>query len=240
MRVIHDTLENRFNPAGTLQAHCTRDSYREGVCTAGNCSMLQEPGKTKSFAPGDVLFWDGDTKNYIYLIQSGTVRCSKILSDGRRQICRFVFGSGLLEYSREEAHEYTAEALTPVRAIAIPRVALEQAMATSNCLSRLILQVILDELHDSRLQSLALGRLSAPERVAQFLHILSQHLPADDDGAIELPMSRLDIADYLGLTIETVSRVISRMKREGQIRLFGPNRVRVMEELPGDCLLDAA
>ena len=103
------------------------------------------------------------------------------------------------------------------------------------------MQAILEELHETRCQVMALGRLSALERVAQFLYTLATRTNTQSDGSFELPMTRLDIADYLGLTIETVSRVISRLKRDGTIQLLASDRVRIPdpEVFANDLLTDA-
>ena len=104
------------------------------------------------------------------------------------------------------------------------------------------MQVLIDELEGTRGQILALGRLSATERVAQFLADFAHHAETDPSGAFELPMSRSDIADYLGLTIETVSRIINRLKRDGQVQLLGSRKVAIsdLEGFTDELLADAA
>lgn len=234
---------SHFDPdAGSSLPEAGHPACKKGDCKTTHCPLLGDAGKAKAFAKGDVIFWDGDQNDSLYLIVSGVVRGSKLLSDGRRQICRFAFPGEILEYARKPQFPYTAEAITPVRAVAIPRHHLERTMNRIPCLRRLIMQVVLEELHDTRDQVLALGRLSATERVVHFLHNLARHMGADQDGAFELPMSRLDIADYLGLTIETVSRVISRLKREGKIRLLSSNRIAItdLDDFADELSADAA
>ncbi|MGI9409810.1 MAG: Crp/Fnr family transcriptional regulator [Hyphomicrobiaceae bacterium] len=221
---------------------CAREECRNAACTTDICPILREVGKVRNFAKGDSMFWDGDDIDYLYIILSGVVRGSKVLSDGRRQICRFAFAGEVLEYCRRPHYPYTAEAITSVRVIAVPRYSLDRTMDHSPCVRRLLMRVVLDELQDARDQALALGRLSATEKVAYFLHTLARHLDKDDDGAFVVPMSRLDMADYLGLTIETVSRVISRLKRSGKIQLPSSNRIAIndLDEFAEDLLSDAA
>ncbi|MGI9423022.1 MAG: helix-turn-helix domain-containing protein [Hyphomicrobiaceae bacterium] len=103
-------------------------------------------------------------------------------------------------------------------------------MNETPCLQGLLMRALLSELQETQSQVLTLGRFSAIERVAQFLHILTQSLEPDSDGAFEFPMNRRDMADYLGLTIETVSRIINRLKRAGKIRLLGSNRFVIPDE----------
>ncbi|MGI9520314.1 MAG: Crp/Fnr family transcriptional regulator [Hyphomicrobiaceae bacterium] len=206
---------------------CGPESCGLRRCALESCPLLEQIGKLRTFAKSSVIFWDGDTLDNVFLVVSGVVRGTKILSDGRRQITRFAFPGEIIEYSRNGQMPYSAEAITDVRVVTISRHHLDFAMNATPCLRRLMMGAILEELQDARAQVLALGRLSATERVARFLLTLQRHLGQDDEGATNLPMSRQDIADYLGLTIETVSRVVGRLKRDGKIRLLSANRVAI-------------
>ncbi len=229
--------EGRTQSSSCGQQHCAKAG-----CTIAQCSLLRGVGKLKTFNKGDVIFWDGDKADTIYLVVSGVVRGTKLLSDGRRQVTRFAFTGELLEYSQHPGMPFTAEAITPLEVRCIPRHVLDSEMNATPCLKSLVMRAILDELHQTQCQVMALGRLSAQERVAQFIYNLRNRIGVGTDGAFDLPMSRQDMADHLGLTIETVSRVISRLKRDNKIRLLPFGRVAIPDPaaFSDELLADAA
>ncbi|MGI9521961.1 MAG: Crp/Fnr family transcriptional regulator [Hyphomicrobiaceae bacterium] len=211
-------------------SHSTAQECNQTSCTTDHCPIFRTIGNAKSFEKGDVIFRQGEPNDQVYLLVSGIVRGSKVLADGRRLIARFALAGQLLEYDLQPQCPFTAEAITPVCAIVIQKSRLERATSEIPCLQNLLMRALLSELQESRSQVLALGRLTGIERVAQFLYSLSQTLGRDADGAVQIPMSRSDIADYLGLTIETVSRLVSRLKREGRITLLENNRFIICDE----------
>ena len=211
--------------SSTLGSECDRTN-----CSTGQCPILRKVGQAKSFGKGEVIFREDEPNDCVYLILSGVVRGSKVLADGRRLIARFAFPGQLLEYDHQPQCPFTAEAITPVRTISIQRRRFDRALREASCLQSLLTRVLILELEEARSQVLALGRLSATERVAQFLYSITQASSKDRDGAVQIPMCRADIADYLGLTIETVSRVFSRLKRNGIIKLLDNNRVVILDE----------
>ena len=215
--------------ARPVTSHREEPVCSSGECTAGHCPILLRAGTPKTFAKGDVVFWEGDESERCYLILSGVVRGTKLLDDGRRMVCRFAFPGSVVEYSTEPTATYTAETITPVRAISLSRSMIERSARQTNCLANLMTRVVLEELSETRAQLLMVGRLSASERVVQFLRQVAAHLGTDQDGAFTLPMTRQNIADFLGLTIETVSRAFSRLKSTGQIRLLGTTRVAIRQ-----------
>ena len=230
------------NRSSEVFSNCDQPDCAKSQCGVSQCCLLKEAGKLKSFAKGDVIFWDGDKADTVYIIVSGVVRGTKLLSDGRRQVTRFAFKNELLEYSQHSSMPFTAEAITPVEVRAIPRRLLEASMNQTPCLKSLVMRAILDELHQAQCQVMALGRLSAQERVAQFLYNLRNRIGVASDGAFDLPMARQDIADHLGLTIETVSRVISRLKRDNKIKLLPFGRIAIPDPsaFSDELLADAA
>ena len=211
--------------AATRAAECDRTG-----CSTGQCPILHKLGQAKTFAKGEVIFREDEANDCVYLVLSGVVRGCKVMADGRRLIARFGFPGELLEYDQRPQCPFTAEAITPVRAIAIRRCRLDRALSEESCLQSLMTRSLIAELEEARSQVLALGRLSATERVAQFLYSITQATRKDCDGAVQIPMCRADIADYLGLTIETVSRVFSRLKRDGMIKLLDNNRFVILDE----------
>jgi len=181
----------------------------------------------RTYHKGTVIYAEGDPADYYYKVVLGAVRSCKYLCDGRRQISAFHIAGELFGIEHGESHRLSAEVTRQTRISIHPRSSIDADAASS----REIMQNTLADL--ARAQSLAvvLGRKSATERVASFLLDLSNRIQRD---VVELPMSRADIADHLGLTLETVSRTLSYLEREKIIRLPAPKTVfmqnRVMLE----------
>ncbi len=181
----------------------------------------------ENFAAGQAVFWEGDASAHVFQVVEGCLRLYRILPDGRRAVIGFTFGGEVLGVSFQGPYLYTAEAVTSVRLRRISRKRTIEVAATSWALRQQLMDKMYEEMSAAQDLIIVLGQLSAEERVANFLVSAAQRTGADRSKpvAVELPMSRLDIADYLGLTIETVCRVFSKLKREGLIALEGRHRV---------------
>lgn len=185
--------------------------------------------------PDQTLFFEGDRAEHVFNVRFGVLKVYKQLTDGRRQITGFFFAGDLLGFAADGGYSYCAKAITPATVCRIPRRALNALFGEFPKLEEHFLGMAADELVAAQDQMLLLGRKSAQERVASFLLRLS--LRATRRGrqkcVIPLPMSRADIADYLGLTTETVSRMFGRLKRDGIIRIPTPHQVALLraEEL---------
>lgn len=196
---------------------------------------------TERLAPGEAVFWEGDAASHLFQIKEGCLRLYRILPDGRRAIMGFRFGGEMLGTSCQETYLYTAEAVTPVRLSRLSRSRIQAMESGSGRLQPALLKKIFEEMRAAHQHIIVLGQLGAEERVAHFLVSAARRSKADmrRPVAIELPMTRLDIADYLGLTIETVCRVVSKLKRDGLIALEGRHRIVLLrlgclQELAGD------
>ncbi len=192
-----------------------------------------------SFVPGRTLFFDGDTAVHFFEIVIGTVRCCRLTPDGRRQIYRFAGAGDMLGLGGEAAHTYSAEAVTGVVARRHRLAVLDAAMASDGRLRRRVFGALREELAAIRLQMVLLGQMSAAERVAAFLIALAERV-GEPRAPLHLPMTRADIADYLGLSIETVSRKISELKRHGVIELASPTELRITEHARLEAIAKAA
>ena len=201
------------------------------TCSLAICPLLEQLGQSRSFSPNSVVFFEGDTAEHYFLIKSGVLRGCKLLEDGRRQINRFIFAGDLIGYSINPHYTCTVEAVTPVKLISLRRSLVESAAEETPCLHRAIMSAVLSELDEMQDQLVTLGRMNAEERVARFLSLLAARSASPSEGLnqIEIPMCRNDIADYLGLTIETVSRVLSRLKAEGKIAMPSCNRIVLLD-----------
>jgi len=182
-------------------------------------------------AAQDTVFHEGEAADSIFSLTSGTVKLSKLLGDGRRQIVDFVFPGDFFGFASDGAYPYTAEAITPVGLCRFPTVRLTQLRAEAPDLERLLFERLVADLALAQEQMLLLGRMTAREKIAHFLLTLSRRATRRNDPAspVALPMSRQDLADYLGLTIETVSRTFTQLKRDGLIALVRPELVDLSE-----------
>lgn len=172
---------------------------------------------------GQTLFYADDEAEAFFEIVSGTIRCCRLTHDGRRQVFRFAGAGDLLGLSAEDAYGYSAEAVTEVVVRRRRSCALDAAMADRVMRSR-ALKSLRDEIAATRTQMMLLGQMSASERLASFLLSFSNGVEC-----IDLPMTRTDIADHLGLAIETVSRKPGELTALGVIRLETPQRVRILD-----------
>lgn len=190
-----------------------------------------------SFAPGTTIFREGDPSQHLYTITAGAVKLYKLLSDGRRQITAFMFPGDFFGMSINDSYAYTAESLTTVVVCRFPRRKLESLFSEMPMLEKKLLGATTQELAAAQEQMLLLGRKTAREKLATFLVMLRRRLSekGNNSALFALPMSRSDIADFLGLTIETVSRTLTGLRRDGLIALPDVNHVAILrfDELAG-------
>ena len=173
---------------------------------------------------GELLFSEGDKADSVFEVLSGMVRLYKLLPDGRRQVTGFLTAGQLLGLAPEGACVFTADTVTEVSLVRYKRDAFDRLIDDVPGFARRLLAVTSHELHAAQDQMLLLGRKSASEKVASFLLMLPARL-----NVIDVPMTRGDIADYLGLTVETVSRTLTRLRQDGLIALPVPTRVQVLD-----------
>lgn len=191
------------------------------------------------FSRGQTIFFEGDDAKCFFEVVSGTVRCCGLIQDGRRQIHRFAGPGELLGLGGEKTFNYSAEAVDEVVVLIRDLSSLDEAIGCDGDLRRKVLDALRSELAAVRCHTVLLGRMNAIEKLAAFLLALSTRSNGIDS-LIELPMTRIDIADFLGLTIETVSRKLHELHREGVIALDGPNRVRIADRRRMEAISEAA
>ncbi|HUB62845.1 MAG TPA: helix-turn-helix domain-containing protein [Methylocella sp.] len=180
-------------------------------------------------APGETLFTEGDETNSVYEIVRGMLRLVKLLPDGRRQITGFLSSGHLLGLAPEGVNVYTAEAVTEVTLCRYGRAAFERLIDEVPGFAKRLLTVTSHELRVAQDQMLLLGRKTAMEKVASFLLLIAKQQDGDATLEVDLPMTRSDIADYLGLTIETVSRTLTKLKQDGRIALPATTRITICD-----------
>ncbi len=173
------------------------------------------------YAAREDLFLEGDEQTHILEVVEGVICAYRLLPDGHRHVVSFYFPGDLLGYCCPSTHTFSAQALTKVRVRRIPRHSINHLIETRPQFARRLLKLATDELTMTREHMLCLAAKSAEARMAVFLLALARRNreAGGDPGRIDLPMTRVDIGDYLGLTIETVSRTLSKLKRSGIIAL---------------------
>ena len=186
------------------------------------------------FQAGETLYVEGEAAPFCYQVVSGVVKEYNTLEDGRRQVADFYGVGELFGISELEEQLHTAEAITDCAVRCYKRDQFLKAVASSPDLSQKLLDTLMTRLHRSRERMVMLGRMSALQRVAAFLMRLSSEQHATSN--IRFLMSRQDIADHLGLTIETVCRALTEMKRRGVImfetaRLFSIPDADLLEDI---------
>jgi len=183
-------------------------------------------------APGQALFYESDPAEHLYIIRSGCARVYKLLSDGRRMITGFLFDSDFIGLASSDRYAYTAEAITELRMCRYPRKRLEDFFEKYPSIETRMLRVATNELAAAQDQMVLLGRKTAQEKLASFLYLLSERAirRGDSGSLLGLPMNRTDIGDYLGLTIESVSRCFTQIRKTGAIELATAHSVRILDK----------
>jgi len=187
------------------------------------------------FAPGALLFRQGEPVRLVYRILSGAVISYRLLSDGRRQVTGFHLPGDFLGLEAGVEHATTTEALSRVDALAMERTELAGRAVTDVGLARALWQVTVRAFRRSEDHALLLARQGATERVAAFLLDFADRMGWPE--IMDLPMTRQDIADHVGLTIHTVSRTLSQLQAQGMVEARSSRHVRLLQRrrLEGMC-----
>jgi len=194
-------------------AHASKDPHPD---------TIELMGALVPFARNSEIYGENEPAEYLYKVVSGAVRTYKVLVDGRRQIGGFYLPGDMFGLETGDEHTFSAEAITGCKIIVIKRSAVVALAARDNDVARQMWGLTARELLRAQDRILVLIK-SAQERVAGFLLEMADR--ASDGGAVELPMSRQDIADYLGLTIETVSRTLTQLEKSAVIELPTSRRI---------------
>jgi CRP/FNR family transcriptional regulator len=206
--------------------HCDQCSIRHrAMCAAvdfEHLGLLEQIVSHRRYAPGQAIFEESEAADYVYNVSNGDVCLYKLLADGRRQITGFLRPGDFLGLVKQDVYAYGAEAIDDVELCCMRIVDLERLLREMPAVRDRLLDMSRDEIAAAQEQMLLLGRKSAREKVLSFLLLRAKHdhdLDEEEAAVLDLPMSRSDIADYLGLTIETVSRTFTALKEEGLIDL---------------------
>ena len=184
-------------------------------------------GVSMSFGQNAEIYAEGETSGYVYKVVSGVVRVSKLLFDGRRQISAFHLPGEMFGFEAEDVHHVSAEAVVPTKVVAFKWEGVLSMDRQSVSFVRELLNLTVLGLTHTQNLLLLLGRKSALERLAAFL--LEMDARTGSEHVLNLAMPRHDIADYLGLTLETVSRMFAELKEMGMIKLESARRVHLLD-----------
>ncbi|WP_420408624.1 Crp/Fnr family transcriptional regulator [Hoeflea sp.] len=214
------------------------ESRHRGVCgalTSEQLLRLSKHSTRRTVEPGTELSGESTKTTSYSNIISGVVKLSKMMADGRQQIVGLQFAPDFLGRPFRTENSVSAEAATEVQVCSFSKNLIERMISETPELERKLLDQTLNELDEARDWMLTLGRKTAGEKVASFLLLIATHAFPDNEGdsiEFDLPMSRVDIADFLGLTMETVSRQLTKLRKDDVIRIVN-NRHVIVPDLSG-------
>ena len=190
--------------------------------TVGLRSSIEMMGAPMPFTRNAEIYGENEPAEYLYKVVSGAVRTYKVLNDGRRQIGSFYLPGDIFGLEIGDEHTFSAEAVADCKVLVIKRSALVALAGRDNDVARQLWTMAAAELQRAQDHIMLLIK-TAQERVAGFLLEMASRSPGTSE--VELPMSRQDIADYLGLTIETVSRTLTQLENSGAIAVPASRRI---------------
>lgn len=189
----------------------------------------------RSFKPGQTILWRGDELQFVASLVKGVASLSKTLEDGRTQMVGLLLPSDFIGRPGRDTVEFDITAITEVTLCCFKRKPFEELLRTTPHVSQRLMEIALDELDAARDWMLLLGRKTAREKIATFLEMLVRRTNVHglDGGRSDLilPLTRDEIANYLGLTLETVSRQLNALKKEGIIRFVDRRHFEVVDLL---------
>jgi CRP/FNR family nitrogen fixation transcriptional regulator len=185
--------------------------------------LMDRVGLRMTFAKGEEIFGQDEDADMIHSVVSGAVRTTRLTSDGRRQIGDFYYPGDIIGLEIGDTYRFSAEALSDCVVRVVKRSSL-QALSGAGGLRETLWDATRRELERTQEHLLMLGRKSACERVASFLRDVAQRVGSDD---VSLEMGRQDMADYLGLTIETVSRMVTQLQGSRIVEFANSRQFRV-------------
>jgi CRP/FNR family transcriptional regulator len=205
-------------PSSPCSACSIRHAASYASLTSDDHAHLASIASTRDVERGQMLFSEGDPAKFLYTVVGGTFQIYKLLPDGRRQITGFLFPGDFLGLADDDVYAYSAEAITNA---ALYRYRMEQRLLT----------IASHELSEAQEQLLLLGRKTATEKIASFLLAFAERAAQRGEGrdVLFIPMTHYAIADYLGISAETVSRTISRFRQNGLISSPRSNQIEILD-----------
>jgi CRP/FNR family transcriptional regulator len=232
MAQINSPARLRSSPGGgasPCEACKIRDLSVCAALTEEELERLRVIISSVRFGARQTIFQEGDPATHLFNVVDGAVRLYKLLPDGRRQITGFLFSGDFLGLAMNDSYAYSAEAISEVSLCRFPRLKLEALLEEFPKMEKRLLGIASNELAAAQDQMLLLGRKTAREKIASFLLLLVRNAVhrGQPENPLALPMNRTDIADYLGLTIETVSRTLTGFRNAGIVVMVENGRVSI-------------
>jgi len=214
-------------------------------CDTDELALLDQMKYYRSFEAGQTVIWSGDRMDFVASVVTGIAKLTQTMEDGRRQMVGLLLPSDFVGRPGRQIAAYDVTAVNDVVMCCFRKKPFEDLMSKTPHVAQRLLEMTLDELDAAREWMLLLGRKTAREKIASLLAIIARReatlkqRSARSSAVFDLPLTREEMADYLGLTLETVSRQISALKREGLITLEGNRRVTIPDfnrlmEVTGD------
>jgi CRP/FNR family transcriptional regulator len=235
-----------FRPPFTREAHCAPVLHvvcgKRVFCDAipeADLRRLAGSAVGGVASPGTLFIEEGDRAAALFDITSGTARLYKLLPDGRRQITGFANGGSVLGLAVSGTYAFSAGAINTVRYCRFPRDRLRALIRDLPAMDERLLKFASTELAAAQEQMLLLGRKSARERMASFV-LTRSRLGRHSPESFVLPKARGDIADYLGLTIETVVRTLKKLRDSGMIEVTNTSKMIIRDRTSLRCLADGS
>ncbi len=176
---------------------------------------------------GEMIFDEGDDALYLYKLVSGSVRLARVMEEGYRQICDFILPGNLLGFASDDQHEFSGQAIEDCVLIRYRRSAMAALISENGAFARDLQEMTASGLFGAYEHMLRLRQRSAKDRILWFLQAMSRRARTPE--ILHLPMSRCDIADYLGMAHETVSRVFTQLKKAGVITEAAVNHIKILK-----------
>ncbi|AGS25610.1 Crp/Fnr family transcriptional regulator [Rhizobium etli] len=212
----------------------------EAIHAGQSLSSLFLSSAAEPVAAGKAICWEGDKAKHLFQVEEGVVRLHRIIGEGRRVITAFHFAGDLIGASLQNDFLFTAEAVTECKIRRISRENFHEEVARSNALGPAYISLLCQEAAAAHEQMVLLSKKNAEERLCSFIVRLASHRDSRPrQGLLRVPMNRQDIADHLGLTIETVSRTITKLASRNIVTPEGRHDLRIVDlarlvQLSGD------
>lgn len=203
---------------------------------------IAEIGTKVHFSRGSTIQRQGDRITYIYNLVDGAMKASHISVEGRETIVAFLFPGDLVGLAENGKYLNTVTTLEPVSAYRLPLSALETLISTDPELELHLLCKVCHDLREAQRHAILLASDNARTKVILFLHLLlvQQCLAEGDDAVVQLPMTRVDIANYTGLTMETISRTLQNLDKDGVLKIMSPRTIRIVDRAQFDDIVRAS
>lgn len=203
----------------------------------GGTAALDRLGTVITLGREEALFLEGDPAVSYFKVVKGAVRSCKLLADGRRHINDFFLPGDFIGFDADESYAFTAEAVGDATLVRYVRRKVDALAWQEPQIAKSLVKIMRDSLGAARERMTLLGHMTAMERIASFILTMADR---SKDGSVTLPMTRTDIGDYLGLTMETVSRAFSQLKSEGVIEQKNTHEIAIADRDALEELADAA